>query len=157
MPGGAQKRSNSSSYPSTDNPNAHTLSTPSDHAIWSGGQAERAPWFNLKIHEVENDYTLSQLCETGTVLIASRGVVAVFSPSHAAEHAAGAARGTTRRPNTRAREDLTKFRKEADDAERPTPMLPLMPRGMDADVATPTPLWVVRRPGPEGWGICPYP
>lgn len=110
MPGGAQKRSNSSSYPSTDNPNAHTLSTPSDHAIWSGGQAERAPWFNLKIHEVENDYTLSQLCETGTVPIASRGVVAVFSPSHAAEHAAGAARGTTRRPNTRAREDLTKFR-----------------------------------------------
>ena len=28
---------------------------------------------------------------------------------------------------------------EADDAERPPPMLPLMPRGMDADAATPMP------------------
>ena len=77
--------------------------------MWNGGQASQAGWLNSRLKASESNYDFSQLVESGTVLTDKGGLVAVFTPEHAHDHATGANRGTMRKPNMRLRESLTRF------------------------------------------------
>ena len=110
MPGGAQKRSNSSSYPSTDHSSRSSVqSATRDIDMWNGGQSLQMGWLNLRLKEAESDFDFCQLSESGSVTLDRSGLVAVFTPEHARDHATGANKGTMRNPNMRMREDLTRF------------------------------------------------
>ena len=77
--------------------------------MWNGGQASQAGWLNSRLKANESNFDFSQLVESGTVLTDKGGLVAVFTPEHAHDHATGANRGTMRKPNMRLRESLTRF------------------------------------------------
>ena len=66
-------------------------------------------WLNLRLKEAESDFDFCQLSESGSVTLDRSGLVAVFTPEHARDHATGANKGTMRNPNMRMREDLTRF------------------------------------------------
>ena len=77
--------------------------------MWNGGQSLQMGWLNLRLKEAESDFDFCQLSESGSVTLDRSGLVAVFTPEHARDHATGANKGTMRNPNMRMREDLTRF------------------------------------------------
>ena len=98
----APARRESSSYSSTDNTD-NRLAAPA--TPWNGSQATQASWFNEKLKSAEKDFQFFQLSASATVTT-ERGLITVFSPEHALEHAKGECQGTMRAPNRRKREDL---------------------------------------------------
>ena len=91
----------SSTDSTTDNRQKDT-----DRLLWDGGTTRQASWLNKKLKDAEADFDYSQLCASGTVTLNKSGLIAVFSPEHALEHAEGQNQGTMRAPNTRTREHL---------------------------------------------------
>ena len=84
--------------------------------MWNGGHSSQAAWLNARLKQAESDYDFSQLNESASVTMDRSGLVAVFTPEHASEHADGANRGTMRAPNMRKRESLTRFQVPASPA-----------------------------------------
>ena len=91
----------SSTDSTTDNRQKDT-----DRLLWDGGTTRQASWLNKKLKDAEADFDYSQLSASGTVTLNKSGLIAVFSPEHALEHAEGQNQGTMRAPNTRTREHL---------------------------------------------------
>ena len=90
----APARRESSSYSSTDNTD-NRLAAPA--TPWNGSQATQASWFNEKLKSAEKDFQFFQLSASATVTT-ERGLITVFSPEHALEHAKGGARAQCARP-----------------------------------------------------------
>ena len=90
----APARRESSSYSSTDNTD-NRLAAPA--TPWNGSQASQASWFNEKLKSAEKDFQFFQLSVSATVTT-ERGLITVFSPEHALEHAKGGARAQCARP-----------------------------------------------------------
>ena len=97
----ARSGTHSSTDTTTDNRQKDT-----DRLLWDGGATRQASWLNKKLKDGEADYDFTQLCTSGTVTLARSGLIAVFSPEHALEHANEENQGTMRAPNTRTRELL---------------------------------------------------
>ena len=111
MPSSATQRSNNHRPNPNTAPNSAPINTLLDISTWDGGQATQAAWFNLKLHEAQDDFGFVQLNKSATVAGSQlRGIVAVFSPAHGLEHARQENVGTFRKPNMRQREDLSTYR-----------------------------------------------
>ena len=128
----APARRESSSYSSTDNTD-NRLAAPA--TPWNGSQASQASWFNEKLKSAEKDFQFFQLSVSATVTT-ERGLITVFSPEHALEHAKGECQGTMRAPNRRKREDLL-ARSLAKSAASATSPMPPSPSGAHGGHPTP--------------------
>ena len=60
MPPSATQRGNSH-RPNPNAPNSAPINTLLDISTWDGGQGTQAAWFNLKLHEAQDDFGFVQL------------------------------------------------------------------------------------------------
>ena len=74
---------------------------------WRGDEVSKGPWFRTRLAACEKIFEYKQLNTSGTVLIPSEGINAVFSIAHAKEHLAMSNQGTMLKPNMRGRESVT--------------------------------------------------